>query len=77
MAGHRRKHPKKELEQILRLAEEESDWHVEASPSGYFKLKCHCEAKHIRWVHLTPSDPNYGKNLLAWLRRQPCWKETR
>jgi hypothetical protein len=29
----------------------------------------------MRWIHLTPSDPNYVKNALKWLRRQPCTKK--
>lgn len=31
----------------------------------------------MRTVHLTPSDPNYGKNLLAWLNRCACWSDRR
>ena len=26
-----------------------------------------------RWVHLTPSNANYGRNLASWLKRQSCW----
>jgi len=32
-------------------------------------------ARHQRWIHLTPSDPNYGKNLRHWLVRLDCWRE--
>jgi len=34
---------------------------------------------HRKTVHLTPSDPNYVRNLRQWLERQSCWngeKET-
>jgi len=44
---------------------------------GYFKVKCPCDERHMRTVHLTPSDPNYAKNLLAWLRRYSCWEDDR
>lgn len=70
----RPRHQNKDLESILRLVEGQG-WRVERSPKGYFKLKCDCAEKHMKTVHSTPSDPNYGRNLLAWLRRQGCWKE--
>ncbi|MHB1713088.1 MAG: hypothetical protein ACYCV7_17150, partial [Acidimicrobiales bacterium] len=59
----RRRHPKKELEEILAEAEARG-WRVE-SRTGYFKLKCSCDEKHYKTVHYSPSDPNYGKNLRA------------
>ncbi|MHB1509355.1 MAG: hypothetical protein ACYCVV_06730 [Acidimicrobiales bacterium] len=68
----RRRHPKKELEEILAEAEARS-WRVE-SRTAYFKLKCSCDEKHYKTIHLWPSDPNYGKNLRAWFKRQGCWK---
>lgn len=40
----------------------------------YFFGKCHC-GTHMKTVKMTPSDPNYGKNLRAWFKRQPCWEE--
>jgi len=70
----RPRHPKKDLEAILRLCEA-AGWRVEKPSRGYFKVKCGCPDKHMRTVHLTPSDPNYGKNLLGWLRRRPCWRQ--
>jgi hypothetical protein len=24
-------------------------------------------------IHLTPSNPNYAKDLRAWFHRQECW----
>lgn len=69
----RPKHPDRELEAILREAEGR-EWRVE-KPSTYFRLRCPCPGRHQRWVHLTPSDPNYGKNLRHWLGRLDCWRE--
>jgi hypothetical protein len=38
--------------------------------------KCGCEAKHMKTVHLTPSDPRYGLNTRKWFERT-CWKDER
>jgi hypothetical protein len=35
---------------------------------------CPC-GKHWKTVKLTPSDPNYVRNLLGQLRRATCWDE--
>ena len=41
---------------------------------GYFKALCTCGKRHAKWsIHLTPSNPNYAKDLRAWFRRQECW----
>jgi hypothetical protein len=72
--SQRPRHPVKELESVLQEAEARG-WRVTKKPKGYFKLWCPCEAKHRKTVHLTPSDPNYERNLRAWLRRQPCWTQ--
>lgn len=69
----RPRHPVKELEAVLSEAESK-DWRVTKGKTGYFKLWCPCAAKHRRSVHLTPSDPNYERNLRAWLNRLPCWR---
>jgi hypothetical protein len=68
----RPKHKVKELEALLQQAEAHR-WRVDHQ-KVYFRIRCPC-GKHKRWVHLSPSDPNYGKNLRMWLRRQPCWEE--
>jgi hypothetical protein len=68
----RPRHQAKELEAILRDAERRG-WQVDKG-SGYFRMRCPC-GNHQRWVHLTPSSPNYGLNLRKWLERQPCWQE--
>ena len=44
------------------------------SGKGYVKMHCPCGA-HKMWLAKTPSDPNYYKNKVAWLRRQPCAKD--
>jgi hypothetical protein len=44
----------------------------------YGKLKCPCPERHIRLsVHHSPSNPNYWKELRAWLVRHTCWREDR
>jgi hypothetical protein len=75
MSG-RPRHQNKELEAVLQEAEAK-DWRVDRpSPRGYFRMRCPC-GLHQRRVHLTPSNPNYERNLRKWLERQPCWtKET-
>ncbi len=67
----RPKHQVKELEAVLREAEQRH-WRVDKP--NYFRLLCPC-GKHQRRVHLTPSNPNYELNLRKWLERQPCWEE--
>ena len=71
----RKRHQKKEIEAVLREAEEHG-FRVETPAKGYFKVKCPppC-AEHIWQVHLTPSSRNYTKNLLGRLRNCPAWEE--
>ncbi len=38
----------------------------------YYRVRCPC-GQHQRGIHLTPSDSNYIKNALSWLRRQTCY----
>ncbi|MGP9725226.1 hypothetical protein ACT3SZ_14545 [Corynebacterium sp. AOP40-9SA-29] len=68
----RPRHPVKELEEVIRTAERQG-WSVEKRK--YFKMKCPCPDKHMKTVHLTPSDPNYLRNLTGQLKRSTCWKE--
>lgn len=73
----RPRHPRKELEAILREAEGKG-WRV-TKGRGYFKLWCPCPRKCRKTVHLTPSDPRYAQNLKHALARDTCWgdgKET-
>jgi hypothetical protein len=71
----RPRHPRKELEGLLRDAEEQG-WRV-VKDRLYFKLKCPCAAKHFTTVHLTPSNPRYQLNKRKWLVRRTCWEEKR
>jgi hypothetical protein len=41
------------------------------SGKGYEKLLCPCGA-HKVWIHKTPSDPNYYRHTIKWIRRQVC-----
>jgi hypothetical protein len=58
---------------VLKIAESQG-WRVERG-KAYFKMKCGCEAKHMKMMHATPSDPNYKRNLVAYLKRATCWRE--
>jgi hypothetical protein len=62
----------KDIEPVLRAAENQG-WRV-SKGKRYYKMWCPCPLKHMKTVHLTPSDPNYVRNLLAQLRRRTCWK---
>jgi len=68
----RPKHPKPELEAILKQAEIQG-WRVDRGKK-YYKMFCPCKV-HFKTVHLSPSDPNYPLNLRKWLTRTGCWKE--
>lgn len=70
----RPKHQDQDIEAVLREAEARH-WRVERK-KGYYKAKCPCSKKHANWsIKLTPSNPNYAKNLAAWFQRQSCWEE--
>ncbi len=62
----------KDLAAIRREAEEKG-WRVERGKK-YYKMWCPC-GKHWKTMKLTPSDPNYVRNLLGQLRRATCWDE--
>jgi hypothetical protein len=77
MTVRRLKHPRKDLERVLREAEAQPvPWRVTRG-QGYFIMWCGCPDKHKKTVRLTPSDPNYERNLRGWLRRSTCWEEVR
>jgi hypothetical protein len=62
-------------EDLLRVAEELCWTHI-PNPKGYDKLHCSCGA-HKTWIHETPSDPNYYRNRISYLRRTcRCAPET-
>ncbi len=70
----RPRHPDKHLDQLLRDAESQG-WRVKKG-TKYYKLLCPCSGKHAKWsVHLTPSNPNYERNLRQWLADNTCWQE--
>lgn len=68
MPGERR-HPRKDGRDALRVLKS-LGWNADDpdGSKGYFKLKCSC-GKHITWLHLTPSNPNYFKERIAHCRR--------
>lgn len=70
--GYWRRHPKKEGQDVLDAFDRQR-WRIENSPT-YYTVLCAC-GDHQTRVHLTPSDPNYWRNKLAWARRQPCWNK--
>jgi hypothetical protein len=67
----RPKHQGKDLEAVLRDAEDKG-WRVDKGRK-YYKMWCPCREKHWKTVKLTPSDPTYLRNLLGQLRRATCW----
>lgn len=64
--GYWKKHPRKDLERILERFHE-LGWTID-DPSTYYRLTCPC-GLHLRWFHLTPSNPNYGNQALQWAKR--------
>ena len=68
-----RKHPRKDLEDVLREFSAHG-WRID-DPPKYYRLSCPC-GLHMRWLHLTPSNPNHGREALQWARRTcPLWEE--
>jgi hypothetical protein len=43
-------------------------WDFVPSKKGYDKLRCPCGV-HQTWLHRTPSNPNYFRERIAYLRR--------
>jgi hypothetical protein len=60
-------------EDARRVAKELGWSEVVPNGKGYLKLLCPC-GKHKVWLHKTPSGVNYFKNVIKFLRRQPCSK---
>lgn len=73
--GYWKTHPKKELQEVL-LRFDDQGWRID-NPPKYYKAYCPCSEKHKHTIHLSPSNPNYGKDLLRWLQRQPCYDKTK
>jgi hypothetical protein len=70
--GYWRRHQKPELEDVLERFHQ-AGWRIE-DPPKYYTVKCPC-GLHQRWIHLTPSNPRYGRQAINWLQRQPCYHE--
>lgn len=70
----RERHKVKELEYVLKEAEDKG-WRVERA-SRYWKMYCPNECKCFKTVKCTPSDPNYRINLLGQLKRATCWRKS-
>ena len=69
-----RKHPRKDLQEVLKVFDAHG-WTIE-DPPKYYRLTCPC-GLHLKWLHLTPSNPNHGREALQWARRTcPMWEET-
>ena len=76
MSSYWKRHPKKELEALLGEFHE-AGWKVlDPKKGGYYKVRCPC-GDHQRSVHISPSNPNYVKDTLMWLYRQPCYNNNR
>jgi hypothetical protein len=57
-----------EREDVFQLADE-LHWRNEGpNKKGYVKLLCPC-GKHKTWVHKTPSNPDYYRQRMNFLRR--------
>lgn len=52
---------------------ERKGWRVERGK--YWKCYCPCPKKHLKTIHITPSDPRYVQNLRGQLKRATCWEE--
>lgn len=60
-----------EREDVFRVADELSWRVIGPNKRGYFKALCPC-GKHKTWVHKTPSNPNYYRQKVNFIRRQDC-----
>jgi hypothetical protein len=58
---------------VLREAEEQG-WRI-TKRRKYFMMWCPCADKHHKTVKLSPSNPNYERELRGELRRKTCWEE--
>jgi hypothetical protein len=64
---------KERLKKIRREAGNQG-WRVERG-KNYYKMWCPNPCRCFKTMHLSPSDPNYPRNLLGQLGRATCWKE--
>jgi len=66
------RHPKKDGQRVLDEFAK-AGWRID-NPPKYYRVRCPC-GSHLRYIHLTPSNPQYWTEALAWLHRQPCYPE--
>lgn len=64
------RHPRKELQDLL-IEADKHGWRIERKKK-YYRIKCPCGSCQES-VHLTPSDPNYGKNKLNKMSHCERW----
>ena len=60
-------------EDALRIANELNWREGRLNDKGYLQLLCPC-GQHIKWLHKTPSNPNFFTEAIKYLRRQECSK---
>lgn len=72
-SGRRPRHPKPELEALIRQAEA-LGWRV-TREKKYYKALCPCPGKCMETIHITPSDPNYVRNKHNKMSKCETWKE--
>jgi len=68
--AERPRHPRKEIEGVIRAAEARG-WRF-VKGRKYYKAYCAC-GEHLYTVHLTPSDPWYVVHLKYRFARSSCW----
>ncbi len=69
----RPRHQDKDLEAVLSEAEGKK-WRIRKGRK-YCKMLCPNKCRCLKTVKLTPSDPNYLRNLLGQLGRATCWNK--
>lgn len=76
VAVSRPKHPDKDLERLLKDAESQGWRVVKRKRAKYYKILCPCPEQHFKLsIHMTPSDPQYERNLRYWLLKNTCWEQ--
>lgn len=73
MTTDRPRHPKPELEALIKDAEKQG-WRV-TKRKKYYMARCPCDNKCQETVHLSPSDPNYARNKRGKMAKCDEWKD--
>lgn len=71
--GYWPKHPDKDLQAVL-VVFNENEWEI-IRGNGYYKMRCPCGA-HKLTLHLSPSNPNHGKEKIQQMKRTDCYRES-